>query len=52
LLESIDDELQTYKKTATQTKKNEHYQPYIVSVVEGETMMKLGFVTLEDYPWC
>ncbi len=48
LLKSIDDELQTYEKTATQTKKNEHYQPYIVSVLEGETMMKLGFITLED----
>ncbi len=48
LLKSIGDELQTYEKTATQTKKNEHYQPYIVSVLEGETIMKLGFVTLED----
>lgn len=48
LVKSIDTELQDYERVATKTKKNEHYQPYIVSVLEGETMMKLGFITLKD----
>ncbi len=48
LAQSIDSQLKNYKEVATDTKKNEHYQPYIVSILENETLVKLGFVTLED----
>ena len=47
-LQTINDELKTYEKTATITRKNEHYQPYIISVLEAETLKKTGVQTLKD----
>jgi len=48
LLSSINDELKEYEKTATITRKNEHYQPYIISVLESDTLKKIGVQTLKD----
>jgi len=48
LLRSINDELKEYEKTATITRKNEHYQPYIISVLESDTLKKIGVKTLKD----
>jgi iron complex outermembrane receptor protein len=48
LIDLIDNELDLYSKIATTTKQNEHYQPYIISILDGTTMEKLGFTTLEE----
>ncbi len=48
IIDSIDSELSKYSEVATKTKQNEHYQPYIISTLDGKTMAKLGFTTLEE----
>jgi iron complex outermembrane receptor protein len=48
LLQSINDDLKEYENRATKTRKNEHYQPYIISVLEAETLKKIGVQKLED----
>jgi len=48
LVDSIGDELSRYEKLATKTKRNIHYQPYIISVITAKTINNLGFTTLKD----
>jgi iron complex outermembrane receptor protein len=48
LLQSINNDLKKYENRATKTRKNEHYQPYIISVLETETLKKIGVQKLED----
>ena len=47
-LQSINNTLKLYEKTATDTRSNEHYQPYIISVLESCTLKKVGVQTLKD----
>ena len=48
LLVSLSDDLNKYEKIATDTNHNEHYQPYIISILQGKTLEKLGISSLED----
>jgi len=48
LINSINSDLNKYNKLAAKTKSNEHYQPYIVSVLYHDTLEKLGCDTLLD----
>ncbi|WP_373002453.1 TonB-dependent receptor plug domain-containing protein [Sulfurimonas sp.] len=48
LLDSISSEMAHFSKVATVTKQNEHYQPYIVSVFQGEELEKLGVSNLKE----
>jgi len=48
LISSINNEIKKYDRLATKTKANEHYQPYIVSVLKNSTLIKLGCNTLLD----
>ncbi len=48
LLDSISSEMTHFNKVATQTKQNEHYQPYIVSVFQGKELEKLGVSNLKE----
>ncbi|MDT8338728.1 MAG: TonB-dependent receptor plug domain-containing protein [Sulfurimonas sp.] len=48
LLESISSEMEHFNKVATITKQNENYQPYIISVFQGEELEKLGISNLKE----
>ncbi len=48
LLASISNEMNHFNEIATQTKQNEHYQPYVISVIKGKKLEKLGIATLEE----
>jgi iron complex outermembrane receptor protein len=48
VLQTINDELKSYEKTATITRNNEHYQPYIISVLKSDTLKKVGVRTLKE----
>jgi iron complex outermembrane receptor protein len=48
LLNSISSEMAHFNKVATQTKQNEHYQPYIISVFQGKELEKLGISDLKE----
>ena len=40
--------MEYYGKVATETKQNEQYQPYIVSVFQGTELEQLGIINLEE----
>lgn len=48
LLGTLTNDLNKFKKIATQTKQNEHYQPYIISTLKGKTLEKLGITSLVE----
>ncbi|MDQ1244906.1 MAG: outer rane receptor for ferrienterochelin and colicin [Campylobacterota bacterium] len=48
LIESISGEMEQFNKVATATKQNEHYQPYIISVFQGDELEKLGISNLKE----
>ncbi|MEN4046032.1 TonB-dependent receptor [Sulfurimonas sp. NWX367] len=48
LLSSIMTDMKQFNEIATQTKQNEHYQPYIISVFEAKELEKLGVSTLKE----
>lgn len=47
-LASITTDLKHFSDIATQTKQNEHYQPYIISVFQGKDLEKLGVSNLKE----
>lgn len=48
LIESISSEMEQFSKVATVTKQNELYQPYIISVFQGDKLEKLGISNLKE----
>ena len=48
LYTNIVDEMDRFAAVATETKRNELYQPYIISVFYGEELEKLGIADLEE----
>lgn len=48
LIESISSEMEHFNKVATVTKQNEHYQPYIISIFQGDELEKLGISNLKE----
>ena len=46
--QQIDRDLELFTKAATETKANEPYQPYIISVLNGKRLEKLGIATLGE----
>jgi len=48
LIESISSEMEHFNKVATVTKQNELYQPYIISVFQGNELEKLGISNLKE----
>lgn len=48
LIESISSEMEHFSKVATVTKQNELYQPYIISVFQGDELEKLGISNLKE----
>ncbi len=48
LFSSIMTDMKQFDEIATQTKQNEHYQPYIISVFEAKELEKLGVSTLKE----
>lgn len=48
IISTINHELTNYERLATNSKNNEHYQPYIISILKSDTFAKLGFTTLGD----
>lgn len=48
LIESISSEMEQFSKVATATKQNELYQPYIISVFQGDELEKLGISNLKE----
>jgi iron complex outermembrane receptor protein len=48
LLSSISADMKHFDTIATQTKQNEHYQPYIVSVFKSSELEKLGVANLKE----
>lgn len=48
LLKSISSDMEHFNEIATTTKQNEHYQPYIISVFQGEELEKLGILNLKE----
>jgi len=48
ILESISSEMKHFNNIATETKQNEHYQPYIISVFQGKKLQKLGVSNLKE----
>lgn len=48
LIESISSEMEQFNKVATATKQNELYQPYIISVFQGDELEKLGISNLKE----
>lgn len=48
LIESISSEMEQFNKVATATKQNELYQPYIISVFQGDELEKLGVSNLKE----
>jgi iron complex outermembrane receptor protein len=47
-LNSITSEMKHFSNIATQTKHNEHYQPYIISVFKAKDLEKLGVANLKE----
>ena len=48
VLASLSTDMQDYSKIATDTKQNEHYQPYIISIFQGKELEKLGVSNLKE----
>jgi len=48
ILSSISNDMNHFKDIATITKQNEHYQPYIISVFQGQEMEVLGISNLKE----
>lgn len=48
LIKSISGEMEHFNKVATVTKQNELYQPYIISVFQGDELEKLGISNLKE----
>ncbi|MBE0514351.1 MAG: TonB-dependent receptor plug domain-containing protein [Sulfurimonas sp.] len=48
LMESISSEMEHFNEVATVTKQNENYQPYIISIFQGEELEKLGVSNLKE----
>lgn len=48
IFKSLQDDLQTYKEIATDTKENVDYMPYVVSVLNNKDLVKLGVVSLRE----
>lgn len=48
VITSITSEMELYSNIATQTKTNEHYQPYIISVFQGKELEKIGILNLKE----
>ena len=48
ILESIQNDLQTYEEIATDTKQNVDYMPYVISVLNNKELVKLGVLTLRE----
>lgn len=48
ILKDIKSSLKAYTFLATKTKENEHYQPYIISVLNQKELKELGITTLEE----
>jgi iron complex outermembrane receptor protein len=48
LVSSIFTDMQQFDEIATQTKQNEHYQPYIISVFQSKELEKLGVCNLKE----
>lgn len=48
LMSLISNNMDHYTEVATQTKQNEHYQPYVISTFSGKDLEKLGIVNLEE----
>ncbi len=48
MISSISTDMKQFDAIATQTKQNEHYQPYIVSVFESKELEKLGVSNLKE----
>ena len=48
LVSSIFTDMKQFDKIATQTKQNEHYQPYIISVMHNKELKKLGISNLKE----
>ncbi len=48
ILTSISNDMQHYTEVATVTKRNEAYQPYIISAFQGKELEKLGISNLKE----
>lgn len=48
VITSITSEMELFSDIATQTKTNENYQPYIISVFQGKELEKLGILNLKE----
>ena len=48
LVSSIFTDMKQFDKIATKTKQNEHYQPYIISVLHSKELEKLGISNLKE----
>jgi outer membrane receptor protein involved in Fe transport len=48
VLSSISNDIEHFNEVATNTKQNEHYQPYIISVFQGKELEKLGITNLKQ----
>ena len=48
LVSSIFTDMKQFNVIATQTKQNEHYQPYIISVLHSKELEKLGISNLKE----
>jgi iron complex outermembrane receptor protein len=48
LVSSIFTDIQQFDEIATQTKQNEYYQPYIISVFQSKELEKLGVCNLKE----
>ncbi len=48
ILNSISKDMTYFKNIATQTKQNEHYQPYIISTFKGNELEKIGVSNLKE----
>ena len=46
--QQISQELEHFTEAATETRVNEPYQPYIISVLNGNDLEKLGVSTLQE----
>lgn len=48
IFESLQNDLAKYEKIATDTRQNVDYMPYVVSVLSGDELLKLGVTNLRD----
>jgi iron complex outermembrane receptor protein len=48
ILHSISEDMKYFEDVATQTKQNEHYQPYIISVFKSKDLEKVGVCNLKE----